>query len=230
MHNIKRILRLDASANPADSSSKKLGDYLLNQLKQLDPALELQVRDLNHDLSFVDASWIAANFTSPDDREAAQSARLAFSDQLIEELNWADHIVLTTPMYNFGVPATLKAWIDLVCRAGVTFRYGPDGAEGLLKRKRADIIITTGGSEAIIFALLSTMNPGEEIFFDYSIQIDDSPPMLDTESYYHQLISVNNIFKAESETCIPIFTDIVDAQAGSVVCNDVENLVLELYF
>jgi FMN-dependent NADH-azoreductase len=145
MHNIKRILRLDASANPADASSKKLGDYLLDQLKQVDPVVEMKARDLNQDLSFIDASWIAANFTALDDREPAQSARLAFSDQLIDELKWADHIVLTTPMYNFGVPATLKAWIDLVCRAGVTFRYGPNGPEGLLKGKRADIIITTGG-------------------------------------------------------------------------------------
>jgi len=145
MHNIKRILRLDASANPADASSKKLGDYLLDQLKQVDPVMEMKARDLNQDLSFIDASWIAANFTAPDNREPEQSARLAFSDQLIDELKWADHIVLTTPMYNFGVPATLKAWVDLVCRAGVTFRYGPNGPEGLLKGKRADIIITTGG-------------------------------------------------------------------------------------
>ncbi len=60
MHNIKRILRLDASANPADASSKKLGDYLFDQLKQVDPVVEMQVRDLNRDLSFIDASWIAA--------------------------------------------------------------------------------------------------------------------------------------------------------------------------
>jgi FMN-dependent NADH-azoreductase len=54
--------------------------------------------------------------------------------------------VLTTPMYNFGVPATLKAWIDQVCRAGITFRYTEDGPEGLLAGKTADIVITTGGA------------------------------------------------------------------------------------
>ncbi len=145
MQETNRILRLDASANPADASSKKLGDYLLEQLKQVNPVGEMKVRDLNQDLSFIDSNWIAANFTALGDREPAQSARLAFSDQLIEELKWADHIVLTTPMYNFGVPATLKAWIDLVCRAGVTFRYGADGPQGLLEGKHADIIITTGG-------------------------------------------------------------------------------------
>lgn len=145
MQHIQRILRLDASANPADSSSKKLGDYLMEQLQQAHPLLETRVRDLNQNLSFIDANWIAANLTEPDDREPAQTARLAFSDQLIEELQWADHVVLTTPMYNFGVPATLKAWIDLVCRAGVTFRYGANGPQGLLEGKHADIIVTTGG-------------------------------------------------------------------------------------
>lgn len=145
MQNTKRILRLDASASPADSNSKKLGDFLLEHMQQNDSVVETRVRNLNQGLSFIDSSWIAANFTALDDREPAQSARLAFSDQLIDELKWADHIVLTTPMYNFGVPATLKAWIDLVCRAGVTFRYSANGPEGLLKDKRADIIITTGG-------------------------------------------------------------------------------------
>jgi FMN-dependent NADH-azoreductase len=79
-------------------------------------------------------------------RNDSHSQRLSLSDQLIAELNWADHIVLATPMYNFGVPASLKAWIDLICRAGVTFRYGASGPEGLLKGKSADIVITTGGA------------------------------------------------------------------------------------
>lgn len=145
MHHPKRILRIDASANPAESNSRKLGDHLLEQLRQDGLAIEARVRDLNRDLSFIDDHWIAANFTAVEDRDSGQSARLAFSDQLIDELRWADHIVLTTPMYNFGVPATLKAWIDLVCRAGVTFRYSSNGPVGLLEGKSADIIITTGG-------------------------------------------------------------------------------------
>jgi len=146
MPDTKRILRLDASANPTESNSQKLGDYLIRQLKQANPAVETRTRNLNQDLSFIDSNWIAANFTAIEERSDDQSARLEFSDQLIAELNWADHIVLTTPMYNFGVPATLKAWIDLICRAGITFRYGANGAEGLLKGKRVDIVITTGGA------------------------------------------------------------------------------------
>lgn len=141
-----RVLRLDASANPGESSSKKLGDGLIRRLQQTGIELELRRRDLNHSPSFIDDEWIEANLTAADDRSEIQRQRLAFSDSLIEELKWADHIVLTTPMYNFGVPATLKAWIDQVCRAGITFRYTEDGPEGLLAGKTADIVITTGGA------------------------------------------------------------------------------------
>ena len=142
----RSILRLDASANPATSSSKQLGDRLIEQLQLVYGELEVNERNLNQDLSFIDSTWIAANFTASETRDPQQAERLAFSDQLIDELRHADHIVLTTPMYNFGIPATLKAWIDLIARAGVTFRYTSDGPEGLLVGKRVDIVITTGGA------------------------------------------------------------------------------------
>ncbi|TNF88270.1 MAG: FMN-dependent NADH-azoreductase [Gammaproteobacteria bacterium] len=140
------VLRLDASASPEVSTSRKLGDRLIEQKQQADGEIELRQRDLNQNLAFIDSDWIEANFTAADARSPAQRERLALSDQLLEELNWADHIVLTTPMYNFGIPSTLKAWIDLVCRAGLSFRYTENGPEGLLKGKSADIVITTGGA------------------------------------------------------------------------------------
>ena len=139
------VLRLDASANPAESSSKKLGDALLEQLERQNARVDLRTRDLNRDLTFIDSQWVGANFTAAEQRDSSQVERLAFSDELISELQWADHIVLTTPMYNFSVPATLKAWIDLVCRAGVTFRYSENGPVGLLEGKSVDIVVTTGG-------------------------------------------------------------------------------------
>lgn len=105
----------------------------------------MQQRDLNRDLYFIDESWVGANFTPDDQRSEDQKQQLAFSDRLIDEIKQADHIVLTTPMYNFGIPSSLKAWIDLICRAGVTFRYTADGPVGLVGDKQVDIIITTGG-------------------------------------------------------------------------------------
>jgi FMN-dependent NADH-azoreductase len=146
MKNETKILRLNASANPAGSSSRKLGDELSDYLQDYYSGTQIHQRDLNQEIPFVDAEWIGANFTSAEHRDDAMQHRLAFSDQLIGELEWADHIVLTTPMYNFGIPAALKAWIDLVCRAGVTFRYTSNGPVGLLAGKRVDIIITTGGA------------------------------------------------------------------------------------
>ena len=141
-----RILRLDASANTESSTSTKLGDQLIEKLRALHGDVEVHQRDLNQGLSFIDSEWVAANFTPSDSRTDEQKARLEFSDSLIEELRQADHIVLTTPMYNFGIPATLKAWIDQIARAGVTFRYTENGPEGLLGNKRVDIVITTGGA------------------------------------------------------------------------------------
>ena len=141
-----RILRLDASASPGESGSSKLAVNLIEQLQQRGQEIEIRNRNLNHNPSFIDSSWIGANFTAAQDRSAAQMRALGLSDQLIEELNWADHVVLATPMYNFSIPATLKAWIDQVCRAGVTFRYTENGPEGLLAGKSADIVITTGGA------------------------------------------------------------------------------------
>ena len=139
-----KLLRIDASANPGESTSRRLGDEIVERLRQ-DADIELRQRDLNHEPTFIDAAWIAANFTAADERHAAQTERLRASDELIAELQWADRILLTTPMYNFAVPATLKAWIDLVCRAGVTFRYTNSGPEGLLAKRPVDIVITSGG-------------------------------------------------------------------------------------
>jgi len=146
MNQSTRILRLDASASPQDSNSRKLGNELLERILLHHADAEIRTRDLNRDAQFIDAEWVAANLTAADSRGDAAQQRLHYSDQLISELQWADHILLTTPMYNFSIPATLKAWIDQVCRAGITFRYTPDGPLGLLQGKRADIVITTGGA------------------------------------------------------------------------------------
>jgi FMN-dependent NADH-azoreductase len=145
MKRATRILRLDASANPGESGSRRLGDELLQRLAGEHAGIEIRERDLNDSAGFIDGEWIAANLASPGERSEAQRRRLQLSDELIAELQWADRILLTTPMYNFGVPATVKAWIDQVCRAGITFRYTGNGPEGLLGGKRADIVLTTGG-------------------------------------------------------------------------------------
>jgi FMN-dependent NADH-azoreductase len=142
---MKKILRIDASANASTSASKMLGGNLAEKLQKIYPGTSITQRDLNQGLSFVDAQWVDANATPADQRTREQQQQLTLSDTLIAEIQDADRIIVTTPMYNFGVPATLKAWIDLICRAGVTFQYTSEGPIGLLKNKQIDIIITTGG-------------------------------------------------------------------------------------
>ena len=87
MPGTKRILRLDASANPGESNSHRLGDYLIRQLEQANSTVETRTRNLNQELSFIDSSWIAANFAAIEERSDDQLARLKFSDQLIAELH-----------------------------------------------------------------------------------------------------------------------------------------------
>src|SRR5690606_18299288 len=98
-------------------------------------------------LPFVDADWVAANLTDPDDRSTAQRQVLAGSDALVQEVMAADVWVIATPIYNFGVPASLKAWIDQIARARVTFRYTEQGPQGLLANKKVYILTATGGTE-----------------------------------------------------------------------------------
>ena len=142
---MKTILKIDASANTSASVSKMLGDKLSEKLQHNFPNTPVKQRDLNNGLTFVDEQWINANVTPADQRTLDQQQQLELSDTLIAEIQDADRIIITTPMYNFGVPATLKAWIDQVCRAGVTFKYTTEGPVGLLTGKQVDIIITTGG-------------------------------------------------------------------------------------
>ena len=92
-------------------------------------------------------NWVAANFTDEAERSDAQKAELALSDTLVEELIAADILVIGTPIYNFGIPAALKAWIDMVARARMTFHYTANGPEGLLTGKKAYILVASGGTE-----------------------------------------------------------------------------------
>jgi FMN-dependent NADH-azoreductase len=98
-------------------------------------------------LTFVDLDWIAGAFSPPEYHTESHKKALALSDELVSELLEADEIILGTPMYNFSIPAALKAWIDHIVRAGKTFRYRADGTpEGSLAGKKMLVIVASGGS------------------------------------------------------------------------------------
>ncbi|GAB4288320.1 MAG: NAD(P)H-dependent oxidoreductase [Methylophaga sp.] len=138
------ILNINSSSRIEDSITRAISSQLVDQLQQ-QKGLDVINRDLVKGIEFIDEQWVDANFTDPDLRTDEQKAVLALSDSLIDELKQASHIVIAAPVYNFSVPAVLKAWIDQVARARVTFRYTENGPEGLLKGKKAYLVMASGG-------------------------------------------------------------------------------------
>ncbi|OUS36768.1 FMN-dependent NADH-azoreductase [Rhodobacterales bacterium 56_14_T64] len=137
------VLHIDASARTNGSTSRDLTAKIVARLNA-DTVIR---RDLTSALPQLTEDWIGANFTPADDRDAVQRDLLALSDQLVDEAIAADTLVIGVPIYNFAVPASLKAWIDLMARVGRTFAYSETGPEGLLKGKRAIIAVASGGTQ-----------------------------------------------------------------------------------
>lgn len=146
--NPTNLLRIDASMRVAESKSRQLTDQVVQRLLSVHPGLQVTTRDLRDAPSVVTEQWIGSAFSPPDERNEEQKLALEESDALVREIQEADLVVLGTPIYNFGVPAALKAWIDQIVRAGVTFRYGDNGPVGLLADKKAIVVLASGGTEA----------------------------------------------------------------------------------
>jgi FMN-dependent NADH-azoreductase len=141
-----KILRVDASMRKTGSYSRELTDNMIKQLTLLQNT-HVKARDLADGVPLINEAWIGANFTDVAERTTEQRAVLACSDALIAEVQEADVLVIGLPIYNFGVPAAFKAWIDQIARAKVTFRYTGKGPVGLLDNKKAYVIITSGGTQ-----------------------------------------------------------------------------------
>jgi len=139
------ILEINASGRKTGSVSRMLTSELVRELEKKHGGAATRRRDLSLGLPFVDEDWIGANFTAPEERSEAQNEVLGFSDRLVGELQAADTIVIGVPIYNFSIPAVLKAWVDMIARAGLSFRYTADGPEGLLKGKTAYLVVASGG-------------------------------------------------------------------------------------
>lgn len=139
---MKTVLHLDSSMRGVNSITRELSDDIVQRLG----ADKVIRRDLlATPVPQIDEDWVVANATAAPDRSPTQQQTLALSDELLDELNQSDTIVIGVPIYNFGIPAALKAWVDQVCRAGVSFRYTENGPEGLLSGKRAVLAIASGG-------------------------------------------------------------------------------------
>ncbi|GFM79695.1 FMN-dependent NADH-azoreductase 3 [Pseudomonas cichorii] len=143
---MSRVLIIESSARQQDSVSRQLTQQFISQWKNSHPGDEITVRDLAIDpVPHLDATLLGGWMKPAEQRTAIEQAALERSNLLTDELIAADVLVLAAPMYNFTIPSTLKAWFDHVLRAGVTFKYGETGPQGLLTGKRAFVLTARGG-------------------------------------------------------------------------------------
>lgn len=141
-----RILQVNASARSQGAQSTELANAIVAKLRAKHPTAEVNVRDLARDpVPMLDEEALQALFTAAEKRTPNQTARVAVDDRVIAQVQAADILVLGVPMYNFTISVQLKAWIDALARAGVTFRYTAQGPEGLLKGKKVYVALARGG-------------------------------------------------------------------------------------
>ncbi len=141
-----KIYQIDSSARKKGSTSRALAKKILNKIKKKGD--EVIYRDLDDEMLFVTGLTESGMKIDEKDQTEHHKKMFELSDKLVSELKESDIIIISAPIYNYGPPATLKAWSDLVARIGETFRFKPDGRrEGLLKNKRAYLVITSGGTK-----------------------------------------------------------------------------------
>lgn len=141
-----KILQINTSARTAQANSTQVANAITAHLLEKHPSAQVTVRDLAaQPHPVLDETALGALFTPAENRTAEQAARVALDDALIAQVQSVDTIVLGVPMYNFGISVQLKAWLDAIARAGVTFRYTESGPEGLLKNKKVYVALARGG-------------------------------------------------------------------------------------
>jgi len=164
------LLHIDSSPLGAASISRHLSTEFVQNWKEANPDGKIITRDLtSSNLSPVTAEWVGAAYTPEDKRTPAQRELLAVSDTLIADLQAADEYVFGVPMHNFGIPSTLKLWIDQVARAGKTFSYANGTPEGLLKNKKATFLVASGGvyDPATVMASFNFVEPYLRTIFGF---------------------------------------------------------------
>ena len=141
-----KIYQIDSSARKKGSTSRSLAKKLIKKIKK--PGDKVIYRDLDDEMVFVSGLTESGMKIAKKDQTKEHKKMFKLSDTLVRELKESDIIIISAPIYNYGPPATLKAWSDLAARVGETFRFKPNGRrEGLLRNKRAYLVITSGGTK-----------------------------------------------------------------------------------
>jgi len=142
---MKDVLLVLSSAASEKSYSRKFANQIVDDLSKGHEAV-VKVRDLaKSPLPHVGEAFAGGIYRPAEQRTPEQAQAVALSDAVVDELLAADIVVIAAPMYNFGVPSTLKAWIDHVARAGRTFSYSEQGPKGLVTGKKVILVLARGG-------------------------------------------------------------------------------------
>ena len=143
---MSNILFLKTSPKEEGSISTELGEYLVNQLTSVSKS-NVTKRQLDEEIPFINQQIINGLYVDDSQKTVEQKEALKLSDTIVEDVNNHDTIVISTPIYNFSAPAVLKAWADMVARVNKTFSYTENGPVGLLKDKKAYVVISSGGTK-----------------------------------------------------------------------------------
>ncbi len=139
-----KILHLDTSGRIKDSASRPLSAQLVSRLREKHKDTTVTYRDLAKGVPFIDEETLLCFLNAP--RVVSRTRTSMVSDSMTKELLDADALVIGLPIYNFSVPGCLKAYFDLIARAGLTFKYTESGAEGLVPNKKVYLVVTSGGT------------------------------------------------------------------------------------
>lgn len=140
------LLRIEASPRGARSHSRHLTRDYVEAWQKAHPEGRVVTLDLGAEAPpLVTEGWVEGAFTAPEGHSPAAKEAIAVSDRYVDQLLAADEIVIGTPVYNFGFPAVLKAWIDQIARVNRTFAIGADGLKGLATGKKVRVLVASGG-------------------------------------------------------------------------------------
>ncbi|MEJ7560679.1 MAG: FMN-dependent NADH-azoreductase [Pedobacter sp.] len=143
---MKKILHIISSPRGAASMSIKLGNAIVEKLQAAYPDSTVAVTDLlKKNFPHLEEAHIASFFTPEESRTPENVEAIKHSDESIQEILDADVIVIGAPLYNFSIHSVLKAWVDHITRAGITFKYDENGPQGLIKNKKVYLAISSGG-------------------------------------------------------------------------------------
>ena len=143
---MKNILHIISSPRGAASTSIKLGNAIVDKIQSKYPGSTVKETNLvNKQFPHLEEAHLNAFYTPKEKRSTEGQLAIKHSDEAIQEIEDADILVIGVPFYNFSIHSTLKAWIDHIARAGVTFQYGASGPEGLIKGKKVYLAIASGG-------------------------------------------------------------------------------------